>query len=132
MAGKVDEGCQLLLVRLPAQVNRQVGGWSPLHASSEVPAMSPTRVPASAKLSQASAARPAPGLRVFGERPFRTDAEVLALGFAPDGSLWSVEEGGALRGWDAATGRETAWHGLGEAATLWSFREGGRVLASAG
>jgi WD40 repeat protein len=68
---------------------------------------------------------------VFGERPFRTDGEVLALGFAPDGGLWSVEEGASLRHWDTATGRQLKWHTLGEAATLWSFRGDARILASA-
>jgi WD40 repeat protein len=71
-------------------------------------------------------------VRVFGARPFRTDAEVLALGFAFDGNVWSIEEGGALRRWDPTTGRETAWYALGEPATLCGFRDGARVLASAG
>jgi WD40 repeat protein len=57
---------------------------------------------------------------------------VLALAFAPDGGLWSVEEGGSLRRWDVSTGQQSDWHALGEAATLWSFRGTAQIAASAG
>jgi len=66
--------------------------------------------------------------RVFGETSFRADAEVQAIAFGP-GGLWSVEEGGGLRQWDGATGKLRAWHELEEDATLWSFRQDGRLLA---
>jgi WD40 repeat protein len=68
--------------------------------------------------------------RVFGETSFRTDADVLAVSFGP-GGLWSVEEGGALRQWDGATGRLVSWRELDEDATLWNFRPDGRLLAGA-
>jgi WD40 repeat protein len=71
-----------------------------------------------------------PVRRVFGEKPFRADAEVLALAFGPTG-LWSLEEGGCLRQWDPETGRLVAWHVLDDAATVWAFRPDGQVLAGA-
>jgi WD40 repeat protein len=43
--------------------------------------------------------------------------------------LWSVAEGGGLRQWDAASGKLLAWHELEDDATLWSFRQDGRLLA---
>jgi WD40 repeat protein len=59
--------------------------------------------------------------RVFGANPFHTDGELLALRFAPDGSLWSVEEPGVLRHWDLASRQQTGWHELGEPSALWCF-----------
>lgn len=73
-----------------------------------------------------------PGLvRVFGDVRFHADGDLLALGFASDGSLWSVEEPGVLRQWDVATGRPRNWHVLSDLETLWCFRDDARVLASA-
>jgi WD40 repeat protein len=69
--------------------------------------------------------------RVFGARPFHTDGDLLALGFAPDGSLWSVEEPGILRHWDLSTQQQLAWHALAETATLWCFSPGARFVAAA-
>jgi WD40 repeat protein len=68
--------------------------------------------------------------RVFGEKPFRTDADIQAVSFGPDG-LSSVEECGVLRRWDAATGRQFSWHALDANATLWTFRPDGQILAGA-
>jgi WD40 repeat protein len=68
--------------------------------------------------------------RVFGERPFRTDADVLAVAFGPCG-LWSVEDGGGLRQWDVGSGRQLSWHALHEEETSWSFGPDGRLLAGA-
>jgi WD40 repeat protein len=65
---------------------------------------------------------------VFGETSFRTDADVQAVTFGPDG-LWSVEEGGGLRRWEAATGRLLNRYDLEEDATVWAFRPDGRLLA---
>jgi WD40 repeat protein len=68
--------------------------------------------------------------RVFGARPFHTDGDLLALAFAPDGALWSVEEPGMLRRWNAATRQQVAFHALDELATLWSFGPAARCLAA--
>jgi WD40 repeat protein len=59
--------------------------------------------------------------RVFGPRPFHTDGELLALRFAPDGSLWSVEEPGVLRHWELSRRQQICWHDLGDAEAIWSF-----------
>ncbi len=72
-----------------------------------------------------------PVTRVFGAHPFHTDGDLLALGFADDGSLWSVEEPGVLRRWDLDGRRQLGWHRLEELATLWTFGPGARRLASA-
>jgi WD40 repeat protein len=68
--------------------------------------------------------------RVFGARPFHTDGDLLALAFAPDGSLWSVEEPGILRHWNTATRQQVAFHALDELATLWCFNPGARLVAA--
>jgi WD40 repeat protein len=68
--------------------------------------------------------------RVFGARPFHTDGDLLALGFAPDGSLWSVEEPGVLRHWDIAGRRQVGFHPLDELATLWAFSGEARLVAA--
>lgn len=83
--------------------------------------MTPTMMPAGA-LPQAT---------IFGEPQFHTDGELLALGFAPDGSLWSVEEPGVLRHWNAGKGEQLAWTSLSDLETLWVFSRDARVLASA-
>ncbi len=72
-----------------------------------------------------------PVTRVFGAQPFHTDGDLLALGFAADGSLWSVEEPGVLRRWDLDGRRQLGWHHLEELATIWTFGPGARHLASA-
>ena len=69
--------------------------------------------------------------RVFGAHPFHTDGDLLALGFAADGSLWSVEEPGVVRRWDLDGRRQLGWHHLEELATLWAFSPGARYLVSA-
>ncbi len=70
-------------------------------------------------------------IRVFGDLRFHADAEILALAFAADGSVWSVEEQGILRCWDAATGQQRDWRFLSELETLWAFNSTAQVLASA-
>jgi WD40 repeat protein len=70
-------------------------------------------------------------LQPLGEPQLHTDGELLQLTFAPDGSLWSVEEPGILRRWDARTGQQREWHALSDLETLWSFGPDARVLASA-
>jgi len=89
--------------------------------------MSATIVPRSATPPSSGSG---PVGRVFGERPFRTDADVLAVAFGP-GGLWSVEDGGGLRLWDAGSGRQLNWHALQEEETSWSFTTDGRLLAGA-
>ena len=56
--------------------------------------------------------------RVFGTRPFQADGDLLALAFAADGTLWSVEEPSVLRQWDPATNRQLAWRLLSDLATV--------------
>lgn len=68
--------------------------------------------------------------RIFGALPFHTDGELLALGFATDGTLWSVEEPGVLRHWDSVRQQLLEWHGLEELATLWCFGPGCRLVAA--
>jgi WD40 repeat protein len=74
--------------------------------------------------------RPAALVRVFGIEPLHTDGELLALGFAADGTLWSVEDPGVLRHWDPAAGRALGWRSLDDLATLWTFAPGCRWAAS--
>src|SRR6266852_5853068 len=73
--------------------------------------------------------RPAALVQVFGVEPFHTDGELLALGFANDGTLWSVEDPGVLRHWDPAA-HLLGWHMLDDLATLWCFAPGCRWVAS--
>lgn len=68
--------------------------------------------------------------RVFGARPFHTDGELLALRFAADGSLWSIEEPGLLRHWDLKTQQQIAWHELGDPAAVWCFSGSAHYLAA--
>src|SRR5438132_2917241 len=69
-------------------------------------------------------------VRVFGDLRLHTDGDVLALGFAAGGVLWSVEDPGVLRRWDAATGHHLGWTFLTDLATFWRFGPGARLLAS--
>src|SRR5437660_12318901 len=68
---------------------------------------------------------------VFGDPHLHTDGDLLALTFAPDGALWSVEEPGVLRQWNATTGQQLAWHSLSDLETACAFSPDARVLASA-
>ncbi len=68
--------------------------------------------------------------RIYGAHPFHTDGDLLALAFAPDGTLWSVEDAGVLRHWNLATQQQIGWHHLEELATLWAFSPGARFLAA--
>ena len=70
-------------------------------------------------------------LRVFGAHPFHTDGDLLALSFAADGSLWSVEEPGVVRRWDLDGRRQIGWHHLEELATLWAFSPDASHVAAA-
>jgi WD40 repeat protein len=79
-----------------------------------------------------SSIRSAAVCRVFDDRPLRADGDVLAVAFAPDGGLWSVEDPGVLRRWDLEAGRQLDWYELSDLENLWAFSADGRVLASAG
>src|SRR5262245_6990627 len=68
--------------------------------------------------------------RVFGAPALHTDNDLLALGIAADGTLWSVEETGLLRQWSLATRRQVNQWVLDEEATVWAFNWAGRLLAS--
>ncbi len=72
-----------------------------------------------------------PQAQIFGEPQLHTDGDLLALAFAPDGSLLSVEEPGVLRRWNASSGQQLEWQALSDLETLWGFSEDGRILASA-
>src|SRR5438128_10849242 len=69
--------------------------------------------------------------QIFGDPHLHTDGDLLALTFAPDGTLWSVEEPGLLRHWNPATGQQLGWHSLSDLEMLWCFSHDARVLASA-
>src|SRR5438105_2355395 len=65
----------------------------------------------------------------FGEPQWHADGVLLALGYAADGSLWSVEDPGVLRHWDRS-GRLLGRHLLTELETLWAFGPKAELLAS--
>ncbi len=70
--------------------------------------------------------------RVYGSQPFHCDGDLLALGFASDGGLWSVEEPGVLRQWNALAKQQSNWHQLEELATLWCLSGSARLAAAGG
>src|SRR5262249_13760167 len=67
--------------------------------------------------------------RAFGEPRFPTDADVAALAFAADGTLWSIDEAGLLRHW-SPEGKPLARHFLSDLEMLWCFSPGAALLAS--
>jgi WD40 repeat protein len=69
--------------------------------------------------------------RVFGAPMLHTDGELLAVAVASDGTLWSVEEPGELRGWNLPTRRLVSSRPLESLGTLWAFNWAARLLASA-
>ncbi len=79
--------------------------------------------------SSVRSARRPDWVRAFGELPFAADADVLAVRFAPDGRLWSVEDGGTLRRWDEAGRPDATWL-LDDPAPLWCFGGDARLLAA--
>jgi WD40 repeat protein len=93
--------------------------------------MSSTTIPSISGAPAASADASSTAYRVFDDRPFRGDGDVLTLAFGADGSLWSVEDPGVLRHWDTPSGRQQAWHFLSELEMLWAFGPDARWLASA-
>jgi WD40 repeat protein len=74
---------------------------------------------------------PAPGLVVFGDPKLHTEGDLLALTFAADGNLWSVEEPGMVRRWDGTTGCQLEGCSVSDLEMLWQFSPDARSLASA-
>lgn len=72
---------------------------------------------------------PAVVSRTFGDPRFHTDAEISAVAFAPDGSVWSVDESGLLRHW-SAEGKCLSRAFLSDLETLWAFSGDTSLLAS--
>jgi WD40 repeat protein len=68
--------------------------------------------------------------RVFGTPRFHADSDVAALAWAADDTLWSVEDSGVLRQWDA-DGQSLARFFLSDLETLWTFSPDAVWLASA-
>ena len=66
----------------------------------------------------------------FGEPQWHADGALLALAYAADGALWSVEEPGALRRWDRS-GRLLDSQVLSDLETLWAFGPRAELVASA-
>jgi WD40 repeat protein len=69
-------------------------------------------------------------LATFGEPQLHVDGDLLTLAFAPDGTLWSVEEPGIVRHWKIEAGQQLEWNRLSDLETLWTFSRDTRVLAS--
>jgi WD40 repeat protein len=67
----------------------------------------------------------------FGEPRLHTDSDVQALRFDKDGWLYTIEELGILRKWNAANGQQIQWCSLSDMETLWAFSADARILASA-
>ena len=85
----------------------------------------------SSALSSLPGLSKSPVCGVFDDRPLRTDSDLIALAFAPDGTLWSMEETGVLRHWDVHLQRQLEWHTLSDLENLWTFNSDARLLASA-
>jgi WD40 repeat protein len=68
--------------------------------------------------------------RTFGEPLFHTESEVLAIKYAPDDTLWTIEEAGVLRHW-ASDGRLLEREFLSDVEDVWAFNRDATLLASA-
>lgn len=73
---------------------------------------------------------PAGVQRVLGDLRGRVDGDVLAIAYALDGTVLTVEEGGILRRWDPSTGNLMQSELLSEVETCWAFSADGRWIAS--
>jgi WD40 repeat protein len=67
--------------------------------------------------------------RTYGEPLFHTETEVLALRYAPDETLWTIEEAGILRHW-APDGRLLEREFLSDVEDVWAFNRDATLLAS--
>jgi len=70
-------------------------------------------------------------IRTFGEPRLHADGDILAMAFAPDGSIWSIEDPGVLRQWGPATGEPLRRHFLSDIETIWAFSDDASLVASA-
>src|SRR5207245_7396005 len=70
-------------------------------------------------------------IRVYGDVRFNTDGDIQSLIFSADGNLWSIEDPGILRQWNALTGQQLGWTFLSDLEALWVLSGDARVLASA-
>jgi WD40 repeat protein len=68
--------------------------------------------------------------RTYGQPHWHSDGDLLAMAYADDGTLWSVDEPGTLRQWDKS-GRLLNRRFLSDIETLWVFGPQARLLASA-
>jgi WD40 repeat protein len=67
--------------------------------------------------------------RTYGEPLFHTESEVLALRYAADDTLWTIEEAGVLRHW-APDGRLLEREFLSDIEDAWAFNRDASLLAS--
>jgi WD40 repeat protein len=67
--------------------------------------------------------------RTYGEPLFFTDSEVVALQYAPDDTLWSIEDSGVLRQW-GTDGRLLFRSFLSDLETLWCFSRDAVLIAA--
>jgi len=74
-------------------------------------------------------AQPAFVDRTYGEPLFHTESEVLALRYAPDDTLWTIEEAGILRHW-APDGRLLEREYLSDIEDVWTFNRDASLLVS--
>jgi WD40 repeat protein len=66
---------------------------------------------------------------VYGEPRFHTEGDVAAVAFAPDGTLYAVDDTGVLLHW-TALGQSLDRHYLSDLETLWGFGPSAKLLAS--
>jgi WD40 repeat protein len=67
----------------------------------------------------------------YGTPVFRAEGEVVALAYAPDGTLWTLEDPGILRRLSAA-GLPLERYFLSETETVWAFSADAAIVASGG
>ena len=71
-------------------------------------------------------------LRTFGSSLGRVDGDVLAVCEESPGVFLSIEEGGMVRRWDAATAKQIHKFETSELESCWRFDPKGQVLAGGG
>lgn len=78
-----------------------------------------------------STALPAPEALVYGDPHLHVNGDILALCYAADGTLWSVEEPGILRQWNTRSGAALLSHSLSDLETIWCFGPEACLVAAA-